>query len=140
MYQPSITSCLSVSCQRDIIPIQPRRVQPAMGCEAFLLIGAWQVAASDSESARASVPWQLIPTAAVIPVRQPGPSHAAVRCGCPWLGFGGFLGCFALFRLQVILLLVGSSLSDTTSALQQISCVFLLGKVQCKPTAAIGLN
>lgn len=140
MYQPSITSCLSVSCQRDIIPIQPRRVQPAMGCEAFLLIGAWQVAASDSESARASVPWQLIPTAAVIPVHQPGPSHAAVRCGCPWLGFGGFLGCFALFRLQVILLLVGSSLSDTTSALQQISCVFLLGKVQCKPTAGIGLN
>lgn len=70
MYQPSITSCLSVSCQRDIIPIQPRRVQPAMGCEAFLLIGAWQVAASDSESARASVPWQLIPTAAVIPVHQ----------------------------------------------------------------------
>jgi len=66
MYQRSITDCLSVSRQRDIIPIQLHRVQPAVGYVAFLLMGAWQVAASDSESVRALVPGQLIPATAVI--------------------------------------------------------------------------
>lgn len=38
-----------LSAVRDVVPVQPRRVLPAIGYAAFLLIRAWQVAASDSE-------------------------------------------------------------------------------------------
>lgn len=101
---------------------------------------ARQVAASDSESVRALVPWQLNSC-------HSGDRSASARV-FPMLfsdesAFGWGLVAFlsaSLLRLWIILLLVVSSLSDAASALQWVSHVFSLEKAHSKPTVGIVLN